>query len=426
MASEEGISPWRNAKPRKPIDAFAKEMKTNSPLTVGESPPSSGYKESTRVGTSFEQSSSSMHESSQLELSGASPALLRSEERGGSKMRLTKVANFTKIRKEARNNSKTKKTKTKYSDDDPLSDDDQPSGNCYYVGESSNVSMSSTVNKTKTNRTNPDLTPPTPSKGSSVCACIWVVIVASISIVVMTVVRDSNWDSSSILSSSPSSSSSAEHWKQVRQSVSAELSSLKIQFPNQTKASWRVIGATLKSPLHPLPDYPGVLLVVSSRSQARTSSCLASKLVQTSSRALLSPAQPLPTTDSLIIRASDLTNLHPDTAKRQLTESLHTSLDTSSTAALLDLADLHPTAALTLHAFADNSNAPYKQAVLVLTLTGDLEMEQTGNCKLETRVERLLAGLWREELGVDKFSALISRIVVSVVELQPERPDICG
>ena len=426
MKPEEGISPWRNAKPRKPLDAFpsSPSVKT-SPVTgkrPGESPPNSGYKESTRMGNSLEQSSSSVHESSQLELSSASPALPRSDERGGSKQRTNKISNFTKIRQEVKNKSKTRKTKSKYSDEEMTDDDDdQPSGTCYYVGEKGNLSISSSVNRTMSrSRSSPDVTPPPPSKGSSVCACVWVVTLVSLLMVGTAVLQDSEPDTSS-----SGLHSSAEHWREVRRSVSAELASLKILFPNQTKSSWRVIGATVKAPLHPLPDYPGVLLLVSPSLQSGLATCLASKLIETSSRVLLSPGLPSPPTEDLLIRAAEFSALDPDTAKRQLTDRLHASLHSFNTAAVISLDSLHPTAALTLHAFADNSNAPYKQAVIVLTLTGDLETEQTGDCKLETRVEKLLAGLWRDQLGVDKFSALISRIVVSTVELQPESLDIC-
>jgi len=373
------------------------------------------------MGTSFDKSSSSMLESSQLELSGASPALLRSEERANSRKRTSKVSNFTQIRQEVKNNSRSRKTKAKHSDSELQSDDDQPSGSCYFVGEKSNVSISSSVNKTVSNRTNQDVTPPTPSKGSSVCACVWIVTVISLLLLLTAVLQDS--DLETFLPATDHLQPSAEHWKQVRQSVTKELASLKIQFPNQTKSTWRVIGATLKSPLHPLPDYPGVLLLVSPSPQSSVTTCLATKLLETSSGALLSPGLASPPPSTLMIRATDLS---PDTAKRELTEWLHSKLGGWATAAVLDLASLPPTAALTLHAFADNSNAPYKQAVLVLTVAGDLETEQTGGCKMETRVEKLLAKLWLEQLGVDKFSALVSRIVVSVVELQPESQDVCG
>ena len=73
MNPDDGVSPWRNAKPRKPIDSYPNSPERRNPdKHHGDSPPNSGYKESTRMGQSFE--------SSQLELSGASPALPRSEE----------------------------------------------------------------------------------------------------------------------------------------------------------------------------------------------------------------------------------------------------------------------------------------------------------------------------------------------------------
>ncbi|MCP4466547.1 MAG: hypothetical protein GY813_07350 [Halieaceae bacterium] len=86
--------------------------------------------------------------------------------------------------------------------------------------------------------------------------------------------------------------------------------------------------------------------------------------------------------------------------------------------ALLHLELLHPAAALTLHAFTDNSNAPYKQAVLVATL--EVAEGGGGGCKLEQVAERALASLWDAELGPDKLAALLSRLVVRVVEVQEE------
>merc|ERR1719219_801665 len=343
------------------------------------------------MGQSFDKSTSSLHD-----LSGASPALPRSEERTVSQKRTSKVSSFTKIRPGVKNTSRTRQVKAKYSDDE-LTEDDQPSGSCHFVGEKSNVTnISSASTLTKMSRASLNVTPPQASKGSSVCKCVWVSTVLCLAVLLAAVVRDPDWSSASLLPPTEQLHSSASHWKQVRKSVSAEVSSLKIQFPNQTKAFWRVVASTLKSPLHPLPDYPGVLLLVSS------------------------PA-------SLIIRAADLSSLNPDTAKRELTEKLHHNLESSATAALLDLASLHPTAALTLHAFADNTNAPYKQAVLVLSLTGDLETEEAGgDCKLEARVERLLGRQWGDSLGLDKFSALVSRVVVSVAQLQPESQQVCG
>merc|ERR1719219_1522733 len=241
------------------------------------------------MGQSFDKSTSSLHD-----LSGASPALPRSEERTVSQKRTSKVSSFTKIRPGVKNTSRTRQVKAKYSDDE-LTEDDQPSGSCHFVGEKSNVTnISSASTLTKMSRASLNVTPPQASKGSSVCKCVWVSTVLCLAVLLAAVVRDPDWSSASLLPPTEQLHSSASHWKQVRKSVSAEVSSLKIQFPNQTKAFWRVVASTLKSPLHPLPDYPGVLLLVSSPAQSSLTSCLASKLVEVSSRALLSPGSPPP------------------------------------------------------------------------------------------------------------------------------------
>ena len=111
---------------------------------------------------------------------------------------------------------------------------------------------------------------------------------------------------------------------------------------------------------------------------------------------------------------------NPDTAKK-----LHDTLRTWSVAGINHLEKLQPTAALTLHAFADNSNAPYTQAVMVYTLELEEEEEVQEDCNLEAKVEKQLFKVWREELGLDKFSALISRVVVSVASVRPESGAVC-
>lgn len=113
----------------------------------------------------------------------------------------------------------------------------------------------------------------------------------------------------------------------------------------------------------------------------------------------------------------------PLAAKQELTSLLHSSLATGGAAALLGLATLHPQAAITLHAFTDNSNAPYKQAVLVATLEVE-EVEQAADCRQEVRAERALTRAWGE-LGPDKLAALLSRLVVTVAEVQQEDAAAC-
>ena len=142
---------------------------------------------------------------------------------------------------------------------------------------------------------------------------------------------------------------------------------------------------------------------------------------------LLLDSQPsvTPTTHCLASQLmEDLVNLDLDTAK-QLTDQLHHNLRSWGVAGINHLEKLQPAAALTLHAFADNSNAPYTQAVMVYTLELKEDVEVQEDCNLEAKVEKQLFEVWREELGLDKFSALISRVVVSVASVRPESGVVC-
>ena len=122
-----------------------------------------------------------------------------------------------------------------------------------------------------------------------------------------------------------------------------------------------MVSATLKAPMHPLPDYPGVLLLLSTPLSRDTANCLAARLVEISSKVLARPGLLPPPAPSLVLPSSSLPE-DPTEAKQLLTERLNGALGSGSAAALLQLEKIHPVAALTLHAFADNTNAPFKQA----------------------------------------------------------------
>ena len=155
---------------------------------------------------------------------------------------------------------------------------------------------------------------------------------------------------------------SAGHWKEMRAMVKNELLTLRTQFPNQTSPGfWTLVSATLKAPMHPLPDYPGVLLFISTPLARDTANCLASRLVEISSKVLARPGLLPPPAPSLVFPSSSLPG-DPAEAKQLLTDKLYAALGSGSAVALLDLEKIDPVAALTLHAFADNTNAPFKQA----------------------------------------------------------------
>ena len=83
MTPEEVISPWRAAKPRKPLREFQSPRAALAPASSKPSPPNSEHKESTRMDTP------SRHEAGEdeVDLTGASPAFLRSGDLETSKIR---------------------------------------------------------------------------------------------------------------------------------------------------------------------------------------------------------------------------------------------------------------------------------------------------------------------------------------------------
>jgi len=496
MNPEDGPSPWRNAKPRKPLsdyqtpggkspnidvdvsslsdedlyqqlfqlgvevgpivastrNLYRKKLEQALNGKTPQSPPNSGYKESTRMETSMDSPAST---SLKMDLSGASPALFRGgEEKLGSQTRSSKAnssrskqASFTKIKNTSRTplqkkNKSSKKADNSDSEDSSEVEDDQPSGSCQFVGESSMASnmSSSTINNTMgstasrrkgnnsirqlsvsasspaTTSTAP-LSPPPVSKTNSFCSCLGWVFVLSLAMLVYAVTFEGGRDHM-LLSTTPHEP--AQHWKQTKDLFRSDLRSLTSKFPNQTSATWKMISATLKSPMNSLPDYPGVLLLLSNPSSLATANCLATKLVELSSKSFSKPGLVPPPPNQLVIPAPSLPSLDPHTAKEQLTSLLHTSLSSWGATAITSLHLLHPIPALTLHAFADNSNAPYKQAVLILSLSG----EEDSPGSIEKRAENVLAKEWSKELGEDKLYALISRLVVSVAEVQKEEGEV--
>jgi len=267
-----------------------------------------------------------------------------------------------------------------------------------------------------------NVTPP-PANKSQMCYYVSFLLVASVGVLGLAVVQEAGLPD--LTKFSNVHSSSGEHWQYVRQQFRADLSKIKSKFPNQTSATWKMIGATLKSPLQTHPDYPGVLLLLASPGAAPAARCLSWQLLQASSSALIAPGLISPPLSEHIIKAEDLQHLNPDEAKERLTSLLHSSLQNWGTVGIDNLKNIHPTAALTLHAFADNSNAPFKQAVMILNLESpDIEDE---DCKLESEAEKVLSAAWKSELGADKLSALLSRIVVSVAHVREESAmtDVC-
>jgi len=505
MNPDEVISPWRNAKPRKPLSDFNRSPNGKSPnyeyqvndLTDDElyhqlclhnidggpvvdstrnfyrkrlaeiqilngksplpqSPPNSGFKESTRM-------DSPANSSMKSDISGASPSFFRGDDvkrktlKNAGKQSNNNSNNeskYTKLREtplQKKNRSRRKPGENSESECSEV-EDDQPSGSCQFVGESSITSnlSNSTINnstlgtnscmKRKGNTSvklsqsvaspastsKAQVSPPSVSKTNSISSCFgWVVPVAVLIILYAVFLegQDNNLLSKSNLNTN-------QDWEGARNQFKTELRALVTKFPNQSNTTWKMISATLKSPMSTRSEYPGVLVLLSSPSSLDTANCLASKLVELASKSFSKPGLQPPSSKQLVISSLSLPSIDPLQAKEELTSLLHSSLSTWGATAITSLNQLHPLTALTLHAFADNTNAPYKQAAIVLSVSDNYNniedqdhAEKTGN-NVDKRAERALAREWINELGDDKLYALISRLVVSVAEVKREEEEV--
>jgi len=448
-----GKSPWRNAKPRPPLSSFNEEHSQS--LTEGEnilnSPPNMHYRESTRMGTSLTTSPAStsldksrdksykakldMSSKEILSNSKIKEAVLPSGSKSNEIKTKTNSQSYTQVIKRSKG---SKKNQSLVSEDE----DDQPSGSCKYVGDSrshiSNISAmsGSTVNeltvngshysvksasKSSAGRTFKDdkeegLSLEEPIKTTNTRIVIGV-IVATFAILGFAFHSHPQGHPDPLFHSSQGST---EHWKVAKEVFGRRLKELRVSVPNQTKDTWMKISASLKSPLSPSPSYPGVLLLYSSHPDSPTSTCLASKLLSMSSEALKGAAPSLPMAQ-LLIAPSSLPK-DPHQAKEALYSHLDNVISNTGVAGIFALESLEAVAALVLHAFADDTNAPFKQAVILATVHNTGEKEWAG--KPDKVVEQLLRDSWVPSLGEDKVGAILSRILVNVVQIKEESKEL--
>merc|ERR1712080_359232 len=180
-----------------------------------------------------------------------------------------------------------------------------------------------------------------------------------------------------------------------------------------------LISSAVKQAVHSRPDYPAVLLLMGNATAEQTSACLATKIADAAASVLGDAT----VHKDIIVKALDLASINVQKTKLDLTENLHSTLSSERSVAILQLEKLHPEVAMTLHAFTDNANAPYKRAVIVMSLLDDSQgrgVDKDGSVDTDEKAEKLLVKSWGLGLGEDKVYALVSRIAVNVIEVQQE------
>jgi len=468
------MSPWRVAKPRKPLhqDGVKKEprntslSKTDPVLKLStcsshssaetcltkHSPPQGRRLESTRLlersplGSpdaannisdlvSPVQGSTGTKDLNQTGSPSLAPKLTTSR---SSEAKLS--VNYSKYRSSNKSSSQLKtirgsRDSTRGDDsfqESTQSEDDQPSGRVQYVGN--NPQTSTISNRSSTSLIKSSISCPpvavssSPAKAGSFMPIISLLFVGAAAAVMATSMY-AETRPKHILYAGPDPLSAA-HWNQTRADFTSNLKKLRMAMPKQTRESWLTISSAIKQTLQPIPEYPAVLLLLVKQPSENTGACLASRLVATAAEALERPETSFSSNNDNIIQAEAFTTANTNELKGLLTDRLHKTLSSIATVALLHLEKIDPEVALTLHAFTDNSNAPYKQAALILTLSDpsspsptDPQAPTSKFPTLEARAEDFLNEVWGESMGQDKVYALISRLAVNVVEVMPEEEE---
>merc|ERR1719154_1015596 len=101
---------------------------------------------------------------------------------------------------------------------------------------------------------------PPVSKTNSFCSCLGWVFVCALAMLVYAVTMEGG---SEHMLQTTTDQQTADHWKEIKDVFKADLRTLSARFPNQSSSTWTMISATLKSSMNTLPDYPGVLVLLS-------------------------------------------------------------------------------------------------------------------------------------------------------------------
>uniref|UniRef100_A0A0B6ZFX6 Torsin-1A-interacting protein 1/2 AAA+ activator domain-containing protein n=1 Tax=Arion vulgaris TaxID=1028688 RepID=A0A0B6ZFX6_9EUPU len=183
---------------------------------------------------------------------------------------------------------------------------------------------------------------------------------------------------------------------------------------NQNKRLWKTVKASTVHVLHgENSTYPVVILMAFPAQRAHISKCIAKKI--TSYYDIVHGLTPVESTTDI----SQLENLQPALQKETLDKNLYSAFSSNKRKSFFieNLQLLHPEAALLLHGYCDNDNAPYKDVMIVLLLVIDDQDFVDYN---SADVENYLEQLWSRGLEVDKVKALLSRVANNVVTIEAE------
>ena len=193
---------------------------------------------------------------------------------------------------------------------------------------------------------------------------------------------------------------------------------LHAKFPSQTKRFWRILQAATQSMLSkPHPTHPAVVLLASDNSSVATASCIARRFGSTVASSYINETHPLAHVD-----CAGFTGRDAGEFKLKLHGALETQLRTGSKVAVVENLQMVPGGASDLfHGYCDNENAPYLDAIFVLTLhVTDVAIDEPNDLIVEDFLDRA----WGRDVEKENLAALYSRIANNIAFVNAEAPDL--
>ncbi|KAK7072982.1 hypothetical protein SK128_000808 [Halocaridina rubra] len=203
--------------------------------------------------------------------------------------------------------------------------------------------------------------------------------------------------------------------EEVYRDIKMELRLINSQF-SQSKHFWIQLLGQLETIMVKDPIQPAVILAVVPEGAERTAVCLLHQICHAVSNSFEGDTFVLYDVKSELHKGSS--HLKYDLHQEML------RLGQAHAAIVHNVEKIPGSAAMTFHAFCDNENAPFKQALIFLALNlpakyGDLSEE-----RLENTIDDYLLGLWSEELPQKDVSAVVSRVANAPVLIKPEETDV--
>ncbi|KAK0063587.1 torsin-1A-interacting protein 2 [Biomphalaria pfeifferi] len=193
-----------------------------------------------------------------------------------------------------------------------------------------------------------------------------------------------------------------------------DIENMSQEFPKQKKRLWTTVKASAHHILNEThSDYPSVIMMATDIHTNNLALCLAKLITSKFQSAGGNPQHPS------VVDVDTLKYMQNMEQKKTLDDRLYEVLSKHKSVIIDNLQMLSAEAALLLHSYCDNDNAPYKDVMIVLMFYIDSSVHLLDPDRPNS-VERYVENLWIKDLDIDKVSAILSRVANNIVVVSDE------